>query len=525
MSGLNVDEIRAIIPAIRSEDQSLRMRSLESLPKIAQVLRSQRTRDELIPFTIDTPDHSFAALMTIARVLGQMLKEVGGRKYISSLLSALSFICENENSDVRASAVSALVSLCKELSPPERGPVFLPFITTMCKDGWYPLRAAGGSLLCQLYAQLSDSSVDEMLTQLSTDAIVRVRRTILISLHFLFGLSEPPAIAFQLLTSLVGDESVSIAVEVPPVLAVLGTSHRDFVIRTVETILTSKIWQAQAVLISNIDKIFTSDPPLELVRKVAGSANSSTLAAALARQLRFFFESKCYPSLDEFRVFVGTLVHSPDASVRAAVATSLATMPPDAAPVVEPLLATLLADREQDVAMAALRTASVSGSGCPVAVQQIEGLLRSQQWRVKVAVAELLPAVAAAFQPAAISAGFVPVVKALFQDDAADVRAALVRALPALVSKFGEEWQSQVVFPVIAEALKSGDYQIRKTAVTAIASLGLERQLPELIQKAAEDPVPNVRLVVAKELPRGSDVLTRLKSDPDPDVAFFASKP
>jgi hypothetical protein len=111
------------------------------------------------------------------------------------------------------------------------------------------------------------------------------------------------------------------------------------VIGTVDAILVSKIWQAQAVLIANIDKIFPSDPPQELVRKVAESANSSALAAALARQLCFFFKSKCYPSLDEFRVFAGALVHSPDAPVRAAVAASLAAMPPQAASVVEPLLA------------------------------------------------------------------------------------------------------------------------------------------------------------------------------------------
>jgi HEAT repeat protein len=524
MTGINVDEIRAIIPAIRSEDQSLRMRSLESLPKIAQVLRSQRTRDELIPFTIDTPEHSPAALITIARVLGQMLKEVGGRKYISSLLSALSFICENENAEVRSAAVSALVSLCMELPSSERSSVFLPFITTMCKDGWYPLRAAGCSLLCELYSQMSHASLDELLTQLSTDPIVRVRRTVLLSLHFLFVLSEPPPIAFKLLTTLVADECVSIAVEVPPVLAVLSPAHRDFVIRTVASILISKIWQAQVVLIANIDKIFPSNPPLELVKKVAGVGHSSTLAAALARQLPFFFESKCYPTLDEFRSFATALVHYPDASVRAAVAGSLGSMPPDAAPIVESLLATLLADREQNVVMAALRTASASGSACAAAVRQIQGLLAAQQWRVKVTVAELLPAVAGAFELGTVSSDLVPVIKALFLDEAADVRAALVKALPAIVSKLGPAWQSEVMFPMIAEMLASGDYQMRKTAVAAITTLGLDKELAELVQRAAEDPVPNVRLVAAKELPRGSEVLTRLKSDPDPDVAFFASK-
>jgi HEAT repeat protein len=66
---------------------------------------------------------------------------------------------------------------------------------------------------------------------------------------------------------------------------------------------------------------------------------------------------------------------------------------------------------------------------------------------------------------------------------------------------------------------------MRKTAISAIIKLGLEAELAELIQKAADDPVANVRIVLAKELPRNSELLDRLKRDPDPDVADYASKP
>jgi HEAT repeat protein len=78
---------------------------------------------------------------------------------------------------------------------------------------------------------------------------------------------------------------------------------------------------------------------------------------------------------------------------------------------------------------------------------------------------------------------------------------------------------------MIRDGITSGDFHVRKTAISAILKLGLEVQLADLIQKAAEDPVANVRIVLAMELPRNSEVLNKLKADPDRDVADYASKP
>jgi serine/threonine-protein phosphatase 2A regulatory subunit A len=521
----DLEEIRKMIPAIRSEDKALRLQSLENLPKIAQLLRPQRTRDELIPFTIETPDHDDAALCTIARVLGQMLNEVGGPKHINSLLDALWYICESEDNSIRETAVSSLVSLGKSLPTPECAQTFLPFVSRMLQDAWHPLRCAGCTIICRLYQQLAEKderTVDALLHQLSSDALVGVKRTLAQSVHVLVELPKPPRIVFTILTALAADDSVSIAVEIPSVLALLGGSHTDFAVKIADTLLKSTIWQAHAVLIGNIDEIFARNPPKEFIKKVSQSAHSSVICAAVARQLKFFLQAECYASADEFRQFAMSLVTHPDSLVRTAAAASLGKMPE--LPFAEEALVLLAGDPEQDVKMAALTAIARSGIAHDAAIRQIGVLVASHQWRVKKGIAALVPTIAAKTDAEAFGRELFPIVTALFADDAADVRAAITDMFPGLVAQFGEDWRNNVIVPIIRNQLESSDYHLRKTAVHALITLKLEEAFADLIQRAAEDPVANVRLVLARDLPRGAEVLTALKADPDCDVASYASK-
>jgi hypothetical protein len=94
-----------------------------------------------------------------------------------------------------------------------------------------------------------------------------------------------------------------------------------------------------------------------------------------------------------------------------------------------------------------------------------------------------------------------------------------------VVKKFGPEWRDKAIVPIVKALFDAVDYMMRKTAITAILELGIVSECADLLKKAAEDPVPNVRLVLARDLPRSeASVLAILQKDPDPDVAFFASR-
>jgi hypothetical protein len=142
-------------------------------------------------------------------------------------------------------------------------------------------------------------------------------------------------------------------------------------------------------------------------------------------------------------------------------------------------------------------------------------------WRAKVDIMELIPKIARSLEREVLSG----IVSSLFGDDADQVRTATIGILPALIGEFGETWRIQVIDPLIRQFAKSIDYHLRQTAVIAVISLGLENgEFADIITAAATDRVPNVRAIVAKQLPRGNELLAILRGDLDPDVAFYASK-
>jgi hypothetical protein len=73
---------------------------------------------------------------------------------------------------------------------------------------------------------------------------------------------------------------------------------------------------------------------------------------------------------------------------------------------------------------------------------------------------------------------------------------------------------------------RSSDYQLRKTAAWIIIRLDLFEELIAVVKQLATDITPNVRMIFAREIPiaRAHDILKQLKSDSDPDVAFYASR-
>ena len=102
----------------------------------------------------------------------------------------------------------------------------------------------------------------------------------------------------------------------------------------------------------------------------------------------------------------------------------------------------------------------------------------------------------------------------------------MVNCIPMLIKKMGSEWKDEVIVPVIGSIACSNEYEIRQTTIMAVikAELYNEEKGYEIIRKAANDKIPNVRLILAKYLPRQfGEIIEKLKNDSDPDVREYAS--
>ena len=532
MSKFSIDEIRTMISSIRSEDKNARMHALSNLHVIAQALGPDRTRNELIPYTLETTDHDENALRRIAKELGLMLAEVGGPQHVSSLTKSLRFLCESEDPRVAKPAIKSLVKIGNGLNKEELKGVYSPLIRELCEDGWHPLRCAGAVVLCELYGRMLDSEKTAFvpcLTALAGDQMVLVRKSLAQSIpKLLAGLKQVPDAIVPVLKSLAADKSAAVAIEVPEALIVLGGLKPELALSLSETVFTSETWQARAVLVSSLDKIFAKNPPKKFLKDVATTASvdttTSVVRASIARQVGFIYKSGCFEKFDDFSQFVTSLITDSDATVRAAVATALASLPQDVSKFIDSSLATLLNDDELDVKMAAVQSVAATGIGIKAASNDLSELICESNWRVKKGIAELTPKIAATMDAAGFNKEILPIVKSLLGDEAADVRSAMISALPALVTKFGAKWRDAELTKIITGLYESPDYMLRKSAISAIVVLEMTNEFKTIMDQAVKDPVPNVRMVLARELPRNSKLLATLAKDSDPDVAFYASK-
>lgn len=522
------DEIQKMIVAIRSKDHTLRQNALANLAIIAKVLEPERTVKELIPYTIETIDHNGKDRSIIGAVLCQLLPYIGGTQHIQVLFDALRTLCEDEDVLVREPATESLVSIGNQIPESEFG-VLVQFAKELCEDQWYPLRCSGATICCKLYQkfpQKSRQDINKELTRLASDTVVLVRCSLAISLHNIISAGAID-LASTILTTLSKDESAAVSIELPQSIALIAKANPSLALSVSETIFNTEIWQSKSVLLDYLDQIFQSNPPKEFLKKVAKVSISdphNVIRASIARLIAFIYNSGCLP-FEEFQKFVTSLISDSESCVRIAVAQSLGKMKPiKKGSFDESTLDTLLNDEELDVRMEALKSVAATGKAISLAAKNLSELLTIASWRTKRNVADLFPSIANIYDDKKFNSEMMPIVKALLTDDANDVREEMCKILNDLVKKYGAKWQKDTIYPLINELVTSPDYQLRKTAIQSIASISAFDDFKSALETLAKDSVPNVRMVLARSLPRGNTLLNTLKNDSDQDVNSCANQ-
>ncbi|KAH0790526.1 ARM repeat-containing protein [Histomonas meleagridis] len=438
-------------------------------------------------------------------------------------------LCENEDTDVRNTTIDSIVQIGKMLSSEDFNKSYSTFLQDISKDSWYPLRCSGAIISCQLYNQISkdDKSIFHKLFESHCkDQNIIVRRSFAQSLPFLIQNQCPIDVVSNLLKLLSKDNSPSVLIELPNALCSLPASESSLKLSISETILGTNIWQAKSVLISNIDKIFSNTVPKDFLKALSQKSSTdllNTIRASIARQLPYIYESNCFPDFNSFKDFSTPLLSDRDNNVRLSIAESLGQMPKAPKEFLDSSLTLLLGDSDQNVKLAALKSVALTGCALKAASQRLVQLTRINNWRVKRSVALLISEIALTMDKNAFKNDVMKTVRNLLMDDANEVREAIIVGLKGVIKEYGNDWTKENLIPLIEELYKSIDYQLRKTAVEAIIRLGLENEMKNVLENAVDDPVTNVRLVLAKELKKGTKLLEKLKNDDDEDVRYFAA--
>ena len=523
----STDAIQNMILGIRSKDHNTRSNSLANLHIIAKVLGPDRTRNELIPYTIETTDHNCNELSIIATQLGLLFQDIGGPANIKVLLDALRTLCEIEDILVREPATESIISIGQQINKNNYTPIE-ELAKDLCQDQWYPLRCSGACVCCRLYKNFPEKvikDINQEIISLASDPIIMVRCSLAKNVPVLIK-AGATQLASTILPTLAKDDSAAVAIEVPVSLSLIAPTNYDLALKASETIYKTDIWQAKSVLISYIDSIFKDKPPKDFLKQIISTAQvdqENVIRASIARQIPFIYKSGCIP-FDQFQQFVMSLISDSENCIRIAVAEALGRTPATKSSFDENSLTALLSDEELEVRMEALKSVAISGKAISSAAKNLKDLITLSNWRIRKGVVSLLPKIANIYDQKKFNSEMLPILKSLLNDEASHVRNEATGILVDLVKKYGDKWEKSSLFPLINDLAASSDYMLRKTAIEAITAISCFDQFSAVLENLSKDSVPNVRMVLARSLPRNSSLLEKLKNDVDQDVKDCAAQ-
>lgn len=169
-------------------------------------------------------------------------------------------------------------------------------------------------------------------------------------------------------------------------------------------------------------------------------------------------------------------------------------------------------------------------------------LTNNRQWRVRQQIVELMPTFARQLGEEFFTTHFVRVLCALVEDPVFTVREATIDVLLPLTDLFGAQWTQTYLLPLVLDTRNRESYLHRLTALLGIGKLAsklapetVASELVPIVRQMVSDPVPNIRMNVAKvcwslqktlsDRTSLQDLLQILSRDPDFDVRYMSERP
>lgn len=101
MDPSSLHPLAILIDELKSEDVVLRLNAIRRLSTIALALGDERTREELVPFLMESLDDEDEVLLALAEELGNFTEYVGGPTWAHILLNPLENLAAVEETLVR----------------------------------------------------------------------------------------------------------------------------------------------------------------------------------------------------------------------------------------------------------------------------------------------------------------------------------------------------------------------------------------------------------------------------------------
>lgn len=523
----------AAIQDLRSDDKDHRINAINDIPAIASILGSERTANELIPFLVETSVFSECEWVIVLKKISEISFVKTSIKSYDAFLRMLASVGAYESVQIRNSCLSVMTTIMREIPDDTCGKIINRVLGFMAQS--VPsVRAIAVLLFANVIDKLSvadKTSLNVMFIKYKNDDVIAVRRALVISgrsiIKFLRGSLEASVVgAVKVLAK---DKSAAVSYQVPGFLVEL--MKKDDMLKDVmsigEQLLEHESWRVRCEYICNLRDIYGTNVDSNviseiLVRSTEDSADE--VKTAVAEGLSYLSSFDDIPKEDAHNIIV-QLMDSESWYVRVATVKAVPGFVKHLPS--EFIMTTLLEATENEshnVKLVSIEALGAVDLPVETVILHLTQNADSQEWRER----ERITMIISKLMKTASSENAPALVEKLLFDESRDVRKAMIAKLKGVVACANDDVLDKIA-ELIEKRVQSADYQERQTAIEAIFSASLEDRssCKSLLQQLASDPVSNVKLVLAKTLPRTEDfasILDKLKKDSDCDVREAASE-
>ncbi|OHS92865.1 hypothetical protein TRFO_12235 [Tritrichomonas foetus] len=536
----NEDEINTayqLILNLNSTNNKLRDESIDEIPRLSAQLGPERTIEELIPFIINSPVYTEESLNKSIKQFSKFDFSEYTEDYLNALFEAVRPLSEIEIISTRKELVKFLVHACSSVDS-EISEKVLPFwINDFFKNEWPVVNSTGVNLMIETLNCFSKEARENLISDFidfaNSEIPPIVKKVVASACVKVIKYSDNPEIV-EMVKTFSKCSSPTIAYELPEFLVEYFSKpnyDKDSAIEIFNNLLCSKNWRIRCKLFMTLKTINdTKQLPSDLLINAfeAGAGDKDDeVRIAVAQQTPLLSSLKNHSdnlnnnsgNIDDINneskvsEILNNLMTDKSPHVRSAMMDTLSNSSDTES--VKNYLTKLLDDKVREVRAAALEALRLMDLPESDVISLLLGFLNPEneseqrEWRERRDVVTI-------FIEKKLKS--TELFKELINDDASIVRNSIIRNM-TLLTQFNEN----DLLPIISDASENEDYQIRQAAALILISGNFFNQEGiQILDKLAKDKISNVRLTIAKFVPRNLLIHTQFENDEDEDVKFSA---
>jgi len=561
-----------LIDELKSEDVVLRLNAIRRLSTIALALGPERTREELVPFLLESLDDEDEVLLALAEELGNFVEYLGGQPHAHLLLGPLENLAAVEETLVRDKAAESINKVCQILSPAQIVEVYLPLLRRLSTGEWFTSRSSATALYASAYPRItsdaastssssdpsSSSSADlspatvtglreemvKMFATLCTDDTPMVRRSAAKEMGAFTKQLDKQTLIKELVPvfrKLSSDDQDSVRLlTVDSLIAIadaMDTNEcKTYLGPTMKSMVSDKSWRVRYMVADNFVKLAEAAGE-DIVREELVSAfvhllkdQEAEVRTAAAGQIPGFAKLVTQDIiLARLMPCVRDLSTDTSQHVRAALGAQISGLAPllGKQPTIDnllPLFLQLLKDEFPEVRLNIISKLEQVNSviGIELLSQAllpaIMQLAEDKQWRVRQAIIEYIPLLANQLGVAFFDEKLGNLCMGWLADPVFSIREAATVNLRKLTEVFGVEWAAQTLLPKVVANAGNANYLYRLTTVFAITTMA-----PALNAEITQAPTAPASGTSSQQ-PSILETVNVLASDPIPNIRFNVAK-